>query len=423
MSNVYVTKYRRGTGTNVNFPTLPSLTAQPRRIDLIQKQYSHDIVILEYPAESPLWMEAINTGVPVEFSWRQDTLDKNWIGYVSSITKTSSPQKMNSMRVLCVGGTFSLKERATRVFQNTSITQAIKTIVEENGFSFYGEMHDWVFPQLINPGLSYWEWIQEQAKIIGYGIIVDGMNFIFRPVDKLIDMGFSNAAILSLGNSTAPFNTQYQDRTLDSFTVTSGDFVEDSKNLRTVKNVGGVDPTSNSILLSTMDPSDVGDNIRTNPSEALFSEFRTDRVINSPIAAKSAAEGAAQLARFSLPATVKAQGDPRIRPFGTVFISGTGSLTDGFWVVKEAHHMFHKIGDYQIELKVATDGLGDTVATQFRTRSDLAVGTINVEDAVNNGGIPTLFFDMNSVKLEGTSNNATEANQGWNKTNNRWKAV
>ena len=423
MSNVYVTKYRRGTGTNVSFPTLPSLEQQPRRIDLIQKQYSHDVVLLEYPSESTLWMEAINTGVPVQFTWRQDTLDKNWIGYVSSITKTNSPQKMNSMTVMCVGGTFPLKERATRVFSNVSITQAIRTVVEENGFTFYGEQHDWVFPQLTIAGASYWEWIREQAKVIGYGIIVDGMNFIFRPIDKLIDMGFSNAAILSLGNSTAPFNTQYQDRTLDSFKVTSGDFVEDSSNLRTIKNVGGVDPILQEVILSTMDPSEVGTNLRSDVSSALFSEYRTDRVINTPLAAKSASEGAAQLARFNIPAVVKCQGDPRIRPFGAVFISGTGDLTDGFWVVKEAHHMFHKIGDYQLELKIGTDGLGDTVATPFRNRSDLGVGTIDVEDAANNGGIPTLFFELDSVKLEGTDGNNGELNQGWNRTPNRWKAV
>lgn len=423
MSNVFVGKYRRGTGTNVSFPTLPTLTVQPRRIDLYQKQYTHDILVLEYPAESTLWFETANTGVPIQFTWRQDTLEKNWVGYVSSVVKNHSPQRANIMQILCVGGSFPLKERATRVFDSMTIPMVVQKIAEEYGFKFFGDEHAQVFPQLIIAGVSYWEWIQEQAKRIGYGIIIDGMNFFFRPMDKLIDMGFSSAAILSMGNAGAPFNTQFLDRTLDHIRITSGDYVEDGRELRTIKNVGGVDPISGEVILSNATPSTIGTNVRAETSDVLFSEYRTDRVIDGVSAAKSAADGAAQLARFSLPAVVKAQGDPRIRPFAPVFISGTGNLTDGFWMVKEAHHMFHRIGDYMVELKIATDGLGDSETTPFRNRVDTNVGQVNVEDAINTDGIPSLFFELDSVKLEGTTGNRSQANQGWNKTPNRWRAA
>jgi len=105
------------------------------------------------------------------------------------------------------------------------------------------------------------------------------------------------------------------------------------------------------------------------------------------------------MARFNLPAVAKCQGDPRIRPFGTVFISGTGNLTDGFWVVREAHHMFHQVGDYMMQLKLATDGLGESSETPFRTRPDTNVGTVNLEEALMNNGVPSLFFDLGSVTL------------------------
>lgn len=85
--------------------------------------------------------------------------------------------------------------------------------------------------------------------------------------------------------------------------------------------------------------------------------------------------------------------------------------------------MFHRIGDYMIELKIATDGLGDSETTPFRNRLDNNVGQVNVEDAVNTGGIPSLFFELDSVKLDGTTGNYSQANQGWNKTPNRWRAA
>ena len=423
MPNLEATKYRRGTGTNVSFPTLPSLSAQPRRIDLYQKQYTHDLLVLEFPTDSTLWFESIQTGIPVKFIWKQDTLEKNFIGYVSSITKSTSPQRVNSMTILCIGSSFPLKQRATRVFVKTSIPAAVRTIVEEYGFNFIGEDHSQIFNQLLITGTSYWEWIQEQARRIGYGIIVDGMNVFFRPVDKLIDMGFSSAAVLSMGDTTAPFNTQYLDRTLDVFKVTNGDNIEDSMNYRTIKNVGGVDPLTGKIVLSSASPVEVGTDIRANVKDVLFSEYRTDRVVTDSASAYLAAEGAAQMARFNLPATVKCQGDPRIRPFGTVYISGTGSLTDGFWIVREAHHMFHKIGDYQLELKIATDGVGETENTPFRSRTDINVGTINISETLKTNGIPALFFNLDSVQLVTEANIIKESTQGFNRTPNKWRRV
>ena len=423
MSDIVSTKYRKGTATNISFPTLPSLTVQPRRIDLYQKQYTHDVVMLEYSAESLLWLDNLHTGVPIQFVWKQDTLVKNWIGYVSSVSKVSSPDRMKNMKVLCVGGTFPLKERATRVFTNVTIPEAIEQIASEYGFTFIGDNNDQKFPQLTIAGSSYWDWIQEQAKRIGYGVLIDGMTFIFRPLDKLIDQGFSTTAVLSLGNAGAAFNTQYLDRTLDQLVVMSGDNIEDSTEFRAVKNVGGVDPVSAAEYLSSDNPSTVGTNVRDNVSDVLFKEYRTDRVINDAASARAAAAGAAQLARFNLPASAKCQGDPRIRPFGTVFISGTGNLTDGFWMVREAHHMFHQIGEYTLELKLATDGLGDTAETPFRTRPDTNVGTVNLEEALKNNGVPSLFFDLSSVTLVSKSPMVKQGQQGFTKTPTKWRAV
>ena len=421
MSNVSTTKYRKGTATRLSFPTLPSLTAQPRRVDLYQKQYSHDIMIVEFPAESTLWFESLKTGVPVQFTWRQDTADKNWIGYVSSITKRNAPQRANKMQVMCVGATYPMKQRATRVFPNSTIPEAIQTISEEFGFNVVTEAHPQKFSQLIVPGISYWEWINEQARRIGYGIIVDGLNLILLPLDKLIDITFSNAPVMALGNAGAPFNTQFLDRTMDTFVVIQGDNVEHSSNFRTIKNVGGVNPLDNSIVLSTRGPTEDGTALRETESQVLFSEYRTDQVINDRTSAEQIAKGAAQMARFSIPADVNGQGDPRLRPFGALYIAGTGNLSDGFWMVKEAHHMFHQIGDYMVSLKIATDGIGDAVVeTPFRTRTDLAVGTVNLNEALVNGGVTNLSFSLNSVKLTNNNVTQTEVNQGFVTAPSTW---
>jgi hypothetical protein len=327
---------------------------------------------------------------------------------------------MNSMNIVCVGSSFPLKQRVARVFTDYTIPQAVEEIVTAYGFNYIGQNSREKFSQLTIAGLTYWEWIVEQAKRIGYGIMVDGMNFIFLPLDILLDAGIPSSAILSIGDATIPYNVQALDRTLDSFKVTSGDNIEDSVNYRTIKNVGGVDPVTNAQYFLQASPAIIGTNLREQTSDVLFSEYRTDRVISNTDSAHVEAYGAAELARFNLPAAVSGQGDPRIRPFSTVFISGTGNLTDGFWMVKEARHMFHKIGDYVIELKIATDGLGDSVATSLRNTTPNALGVRAVND---NLGYNTTYFSMEGVKLTSSAMIIKEGSQGYIKLPQEWKSI
>jgi phage protein D len=423
VSNLLATKYRKGTSFNVRYPTLPILNVQPRRIDIYQKQYHHDIVTLEYSAVSTLWFENLHTGVPIAFSWTQNTITKYFVGYVSSVTKVDAPQRQTSMTVMAIGTSFLLKERATRVFNDSTIPEAVQTIVEEHGFNFIGDAHGVRFKQLIIPGMSYWSWITEQASKIGFGVVVDGPNFMFRSIDKLIDQSFSATPILSMGNKTVPFNSQFLDRTLDMLTVVNGDNIETGTNYRTIKNVGGVDPVTSTTFLSSSSPEETGVNLRSNSSGVLFKEYRSDKVANTKIMADAEASGAAQNARFNLPATATAQGDPRIRPFSTVFVSGTGDKTDGYWFVMEAHHMLHKIGDYMMDLVIATDGSEETKETPFRSRGTSIIGTIDIGEALANKGTQNLYFEMSEIKLITKELPLNSGEQTWANTNTYWTAA
>jgi hypothetical protein len=133
------------------------------------------------------------------------------------------------------------------------------------------------------------------------------------------------------------------------------------------------------------------------------------------------AQGAAHMARLSLPAKVKCQGDPRIKPYFLVYIDGTGNNTDGYWVAKEVKHLFHRIGEYQIEMTVVTDGIGVNNYDKFRQQNPNLVGIIDVA-AVANGGINTNGNSRRSeVLLNNTSGIVLEAKQGFKRTPTTWK--
>lgn len=419
------TKYRRGTEFSVSFPTFPALNIMPRRVDLFQKQYSHDVLVLEYIATSPLWFDNLATGVPVLFSWTQGSHTETWPGYVSHTTKVVASQKNNTMEVHCVSSSYPLKERATRVFTDVTIPEAVAQICKEFGFNFVGEQHPRRFEQLTMAGHSYWEFLQEQAKRIGYGMAIVGTDLLFRPLDKLIDQGGQNIPIMSLQNNDQVVKSKFLDKTLDYFKVLKGDYLEGEQN-RSTKEVSGVDPFTNKKVTSMSSPKEIGVAVRSTFSDVLFAEQRSEQVVHTRSDASNTSDGLAQHGRFNMPAKVKGQGDPRIKPFFPVFISGTGESTDGYWIAKEVHHMFHKIGDYQLEMTVTSDGTGITNYTAYRTEPNSIIGVVNLTEAIK------------SLDIEATTNNVAAHNnrfyltsvvpvilenaQGYNRTKARWKS-
>lgn len=386
MSNKGPGKWRRGTAYSVKFPTLPSLTVQPGRATLLQVQHQHDILTLQFSKESPKWFALIKTGVPVQFSWRQNNISRTWHGYVSYIVKNAVGQTDNMMEIRCIGVTLPLKERTTRVFTNSTISGAVQKIVTEFGFNFIGVDDDRVFEQLTIAGHSYWEWIQEQARRIGYGVVIHGMDFYFKPFDLLIEQTVSTVPVLAMFHSDAKINTFESDRTLDGIKVLNGEYIETGDGLRTVKNVSGVDPVTGLSVSASRSPVEAGGAVRSRQSGVYFSEVIQDQVVDSQIAATSAANGASQYGRFNVPAQIRGQGDPRIHPFGMVFVSGTGPNSDGFWWVKSVSHQFAWVGDYQTDIEAFSDGTGASSKSYARLEPTTAVGLVNLSEAVANGG-------------------------------------
>ena len=420
MSNLNSGKWRRNTSYVLSYPTMPSMTLQPRRVEILQKPYHHDVLSMEFINSTEARFELLKTGIPVKFEWSQAGVSNTWYGYVSSVTKNSTAQLTNVTEVHCIGTSFALKDRATKVFTNTTIPAAVKSIVTSYGFNYVGIDNQLKFDHLSMAGHSYWEWIQEQAKRIGYGVVIRGMDFIFKPLDKMIDQNMTSVPVLSLFGNHIPTNSLVLDRTLDSFRVISGEYIEDGSSLRANKSVSGVDPITNKVHGSTASPNKVGSNIRRQTSDVLFSEVRNDQVANSYSASQALSEGAAHNGRLNLPARVKCQGDPKIQPFAAVYLEGTGSTTDGYWVCKEVKHVFAYIGDYQIEMVVSSDGLGPNAVTTKRQGTDSIVGVVNLTEALANNGVNATAITATTVSLATKSAMHKESNQGFKRTPSLW---
>lgn len=418
MTNLLLTsKYRRGTTYSVSFPTVPTLSTLPRRVELLQEPYHHDVLIMEFSRPSEKWFALMRTGVPVKFSWTQGPISNNWVGYVSFIKKTVAGQIEELMEVHCIGSTFPLKDSTAKVFRDKSIPQVVEELVTSFGFKFVGEDNKVVFDQLTIAGHSYWEWIVEHAKSIGYGIFVDKMNFYFRPLDKLIDQNITNVPVLSMNSKQAGINNEFLDRTLDSFKVINGEHVEVEGQMRTNKFLGGVDPLTGKLILTKSSPKTVGENFKSAVNDVIFNDVEVTQVSSSQEISQSRADGSAHLGRLNMPARIACQGDPRIRPFAPILIQGTGRLTDGYWIASQVKHMFARLGDYQIEMKAGIDGTGYDTKVATRDGSQNTVGVINLVEALE-GNVQINKND--TVVLNLVNPVVFETDQGWNRTPATW---
>lgn len=413
-------KARRRNKTHVQFPTLPSLSSRPRSIRLYQKQYNHDILVLSFSETRAVWFSNIQTGIPIQFTWTQDAHEVTWYGYVSHISRTVQASRVKEMEVHCVGASFPLKERATRVFNDLTVPEAVKIIAEENGFNFIGDPNPRRFPQLTMAGHSYWEWIQEQAKRIGFAVVVDGMNLYFREIDSLVDQLAASTPFFSAGSVDVPAKHQFYDRTLDVFNTLKGEHMEGAEHVRTSKIIGGVDPVTAQPFTASDSPNNLSNDLRSNLNDVLFSEYRTDQVANTEHAIQDAALGSAKLARFTMPAKARGQGDPRVRPFAPVYIHGTGSLTDGHWIVKEVTHLFQKAGEYTVDMLLVTDGTGPTKKSPNRKSFPEKYGTVNLQEALARSSGNAYASGKKATQLDTLSPAYKAANQGFNRTPALW---
>jgi phage protein D len=370
-------------------------------------------------------MLSIKTGVPVKLEWSQGKQTNTWLGYVSFISKENSAQRSQPMTIRCVGASFALKQSVQRVFRNKTIQDAARQIANENNFSFVGDTipNEVRYEQLVIAGDSYWEWLQSMASYIGCVVYVTGTKMYFKRIPSLINLGSTNVPVLQMWDNAIPATAVGMDRTLSYFKIISGEYVEGQPTLRTQKISGGVDPLTGRAFYAKATPKKSRDALRKTTSDVLFDDPITTSVAHGPTMARSIAEGAAFLAQFSIPAKAVGQGDPRIRPYFPVYIDGTGTDSDGYWMVEEAIHEFHISGEYRVKLRLLTDGIGASKTSPYRQATASLAGTINLTQALINKTPALASSPGKSSKLVLKGPIIKQGNQGYMRTPTKWTAT
>lgn len=411
-----MTQNRTGSKVSAVYPDFPGFSIPVYNFKLYQEVGKHDIAELRYANQRDFYFKALKTGTPVQVDWSNDKANGRFFGYVHDIAHRSSNALEKFVVVRVIGASFPLKEGGSKIWKNKTAPEIVSEIAKKFKLKPIITDHPLRFSQQSLAGHTYWEKVQELANRIGYVCQVRGTELHFHPIDTMINKSMSAIPILSMDRNQ--YLGPYSDivsHTLDVFTPTIGDHFDTDTSTRKEKTVTGIDPISGKYYTSSASPNKVGKNVRKTTKDPLFKEALSTSVTGNKQAAELIAKAQAQLARFSITAEGHGQGDPRIAPYRTVHISGTGDNSDGFWIIKKVVHFVTFDGRYNIDFECMIDGTRSNQPSNVRPSKAEMIPTMDLSQESS-----TTTGRATYTKLTSQAAMISESDSGFKVTPRRW---
>jgi len=407
---------RQGSSFSVTFPDFPSFSLIPHHFRLYQEVGKQDVIEITYSQFTQFYYKSLKQGVPIKMTWNNGTVNGTFYGYIYDVSFTTHQAMQRDTVIKAIGASLSLKENSTKIWLNKTASEIVTDIAKTFKLKPIVTPHDVRFSQQSMVGHTYWEKVQELAKRIGYVAQVYGTELHFHPVDTMIDKFSSAIPVLAF---TDPFSNPWESdvsQTLDMFKPRVSDYADLASHSKKEKSISGIDPVTGSTYTSTASPSRVGKNLRSEVKDPLFKEHLPTLMTSSKAMSKSIADGQAQLSRFSVRANGAGQGDPRISPYRTIEINGTGDTTDGYWIVTKCTHFLAVDGRYQIDFECMTDGVGKSLSSPSRPAVASVIPTRNVIAELKSG----VQVKPTRSTLSRPTIMSNETKTGFKVTSSRW---
>jgi hypothetical protein len=414
MSSTY--QSRQGSGFTVSYPDFPGFTTVPQNFRLYQEAGKQDIIEITYPYSDSFYTKVLKTGVPLQVKWRNDSVSGEFFGYVYDSSPRTAQGMNRRVVVRGIGASLGLKQGEAKIWTNKTVTEVVEEIAKKFKLKPNITPHPLRLSQITMTSHSYWEKIQELARKIGYVSQVSGTDLYFHPIDNMINQFMTVVPILSFEEAETREYSGPVSHTLDTFLPKVGDLSSGGTYSRKDKVIHGIDPLTAKSYTTTSSPNQVGKKLRSSTKDSLFKEVLSSSVSASPAVAKMIAEANANLSGFSILAEGTGQGNPNIAPYRTIEVNGTGSITDGYWVIKKVDHFVTWDGRYSVEFTCMTDGTGRNKASAFRPLTASTVPVRNIAHELTTG----VSSKPTSTRISAPATMVKETQSGYKITPRRW---
>ena len=388
----------------------------PQWVRLTQEQNKQDVIELSFPSFNAYYQKALKTGMLLKLKWRTEHAKGEWVGYVYNRENTTQATVKRNVVVRGIGASFPLKEGGTKIWKFKTAPEIVQDLCKGYNLKPVVDKSNLRYSMQSLVGITKWQKMQELADNIGFQLYASNTTLYFQRIDRMIDQFNSIIPVMSYHDGSVNAGIIPVAQTLDYFKSTLGSISESQGNIKRDKTVYGIDPITGKSHSHTAKPTKVGKAVRKDAVEEIFKEVLPHAVAETKSVAKEIAEAKAQLARFSLHAEGSGQGDPRIAPYRTIEVNGTGDVTDGFWIINRVEHFMTYDGRYTVDFKCMMDGTGKNKSGAFRATTASIIPTRNVAYEMATGGkqapsTPTISTRQPLV---------IENRGGFKKTPNRW---
>lgn len=399
----------------MEFPDFPDFDQKPFKTVIHQEMGKHDVVELTFNIPDKFYTEVFSTGTPVKITWNNEKYIGKFYGYLSTVKSTTQKTTLNPIVMTCIGATFPLKRRGSKIWKNKTAPQIVKDIAKT--FKLVAKVKDTKvkYNQQSLVGHTYWQKLNELARREGYALHAVNTTLYFKPIDEMIQEFSTSIPILEFSERWIE-ELLGESSQLDLFHSTIGDYVETGVHKKTSKLVAGVNPITGKPYKKVTNPKSTGKSIRKKNQEPLFEENDPWTVVESDAMSTHLSKGRANLGRLNIPGKGIAHGDPRIAPWRTIEILGTGAATDGFWLVNSATHKIFADSRYQVEFTCLTDGTGFNSTGTMRPTTGTENDSRNIKQEVISGNTKPP-----KTVLSGKGSMIKQSSNGFNIVPRRWE--
>jgi phage protein D len=338
---------------SVSFPDAPEGPRAVYKAVLMQKTYEHELLILTFKDWNPNY-ESIRPGTPIEVTMSANTTPRNFFGYIHHITPSATPGKMFT-EVVCIGGSFPLKQASQTTYRDCTADQVIKEICIKHSLRFIGKPHPRVYEMVSQAGYTDWQLAVRLAKQIGYTLRGENTDIYFEPILNDYELYKDTAKVFVMKDASDVTGS-----TLYSFQPSIGESIEYDGEMKSAVAISGVDRFSKAAMAQTKQKRNK--TTKAKRQDEFFDRFNS--LVVAPNAEIATYEADAAEARNSFPyrGTASVIGDPTLRPNMPVYLSGLGPTYSGYWTVLSAEHVMveteRNVPTYVTNIVVGTDSLG-----------------------------------------------------------------
>lgn len=333
-------------------------SVRPSEVRVLQGEFLHDRVVIR--AFLPdVASERFDTAAPMTVEYGTQGNTQTFYGYINHIKPVLNQPALGMDRrevyIFGVGATYSLRDHVPRIYEGTSVPNAVADVVLRNHLSLLTQAHPHQWESLTSSGMSDWQFLVSLARKIGWFLWADDTDVHLLPYDTLV--------------TSEPYVFRQDDQRLIEFRAEMGD-TSPRGGEKANRTMAGIDARGKAFRVQA--DRQRARRLAVRDPDPQFSLIRTALPARSQAEATALIQGEEERNRWYLQAEARVKGEIRLRPGKIVHVQTTDDQrSNGKWLVQSVEHQIG-VNSYACALNLGRDSSFDRSSPPTQTGRRLA---------------------------------------------------